>query len=89
MDASAPAADFPITRCASCQKDVLCYFDLDGPDADAAEIIRCLECSTAIALEAVRWVDFHDLEALGYGDALPEADCGRPDCGRGRCGRST
>ena len=75
--------EFPITSCAVCGRDVLCYLDLDG---DEREIVRCLECSTIAT--SVRFADLHAIEALGYGYVLPEAGCGRPDCGRGRCGRS-
>jgi hypothetical protein len=79
------AAEFPVTCCASCAREVLCYLDLDG---DERQIICCVECATPADPAAVRWLTLADLEALGYGLVLPEAGCGRPDCGQGRCGRS-
>jgi hypothetical protein len=77
--------DFPVARCTACDKDVLCYVDLDEADC---EIFRCLDCSTAADATRVRWLDLPDIEEIGYGFVLPPAGCGRPDCGNGRCGRS-
>lgn len=79
------ATEFPVTHCGVCDREVLCYLDLDEADR---EIARCLECSTPAAAGTVRWLDLGDLEALGYGFVLPPAGCGRPDCGQGRCGRA-
>ncbi len=79
------ATEFPIAHCSICDKDVLCYADLDD---DERELLRCLDCSTVADGTAVRWLDIHDLEGLGYGFVLPEGGCGRPDCGNGRCGRA-
>jgi hypothetical protein len=78
-------AEFPVTRCTSCAREVLCYLDLGG---DERQIICCVECATRADPAAVRWLALADLEALGYGVVLPEGGCGRPDCGQGRCGRS-
>ena len=80
-----PPADFPVACCSKCGKDVLCYLDLDEADR---EIFRCLECSTEATATAVRWLDLHGVEELGYGFVLPAAGCGRPDCGNGHCARS-
>ena len=80
-----PDAEFPVSRCAICAKDVLCHLALAPDDV---EIFRCVDCASEISRPAVRWVGFHDIEALGYGFVLPEAGCGRPDCGQGRCGRA-
>lgn len=77
--------EFPIARCAACDKDVLCHLDLD--DA-GLETFRCLDCGAAARPDAVRWLDLGGIEDLGYGFVLPPAGCGRPDCGNGRCGRS-
>jgi len=85
MTAERSGTGFPVTRCAVCDKDVLCYLDLDEADS---EIVRCLECSTEVAAAAVRWLDLHDIEELGYGFVLPPEGCGQPGCGNGRCARS-
>jgi hypothetical protein len=77
--------DFPVTHCTTCDKDVLCYFDLDKADC---EIVRCIECSTEATAAGVRWLDLHDIEELGYGFVLSPAGCDRPDCGNGHCARS-
>jgi hypothetical protein len=82
---SSPTSEFPVTSCATCGRDVLCYVDLD---ADDREIARCLECATIVAPADVRWMPMTELEAAGYGLVLPEGGCGRPDCGNGRCGRA-
>ncbi len=86
MAAAEPAPEFPVTSCATCGRDVLCYLDLDTDDN---EIARCLECATEAPPVAIRWLSLAELEALGYGYVLPEGGCGRPDCGNGRCGRAT
>ena len=78
--------EFPVAHCAVCEKDVLCHLDLDEDDQ---ELMRCLDCSTPVDAPAVRWLDIHAIEELGYGFVLPEGGCGRPDCGNGRCGRSS
>ena len=83
MDAAAPT--FPVTRCTTCARDVLCHVELD---ADEREVTHCIECAAIVAPHAVRWVALGDLEEIGYGYVLPEGGCGRPDCGGGRCGRS-
>ena len=85
MSAVPETTEFPITHCAVCARDVLCYLDLDDQDR---EVARCFECGTIAASGTLRWGDLHAIEALGYGFVLPEAGCGRPDCGRGRCGRA-
>ena len=85
MASATSATEFPIVHCAVCDADVLGYLDLD---AHEVEIMRCLECATVVAPDAIRYGDLHAIEELGYGFVLPEAGCGRPDCGRGRCGRS-
>ncbi len=83
MDTTDPT--FPVTRCATCERDVLCHVELDDDDR---EITRCIECAAAAAPAAVRWVALAELEEIGYGFVLPEGGCGRPDCGGGKCGRS-
>jgi len=75
--------DFPVTRCAACGREVLCYFELD--DRGNART-RCVECETPADPEAMRWVDLRGLEALGYGAVSPDAGCGRSGCGTGGCG---
>jgi hypothetical protein len=85
MGTAEPTTEFPVTSCATCGREVLCYLDLD---ADEREIARCLECATPAAPAAIRWMVLAELEAAGYGYVLPEGGCGRPDCGNGRCGRS-
>jgi hypothetical protein len=85
MTDGAPPTDFPTAHCAICERDVLCYADLDDGDA---LVVRCVECATMVENDDVRWLDLHAIEELGYGFVLPEGGCGRPDCGRGRCGRS-
>jgi hypothetical protein len=86
VDTASSTSEFPVTRCAVCEKDVLCYLDLDD---EGREVARCLDCSAAADRETLRWLDLHALEELGYGFVLPEAGCGRPDCGKGRCGRAS
>lgn len=86
MDAAGATTEFPVTRCAHCDRDVLCVLDLDDADQPLA---RCLECGTAADPTAVRSLQLADLEAIGYGFVLPAGGCGRPDCGNGRCGRSS
>ncbi len=77
--------EFPVAHCALCDKDVLCYTDIDEHDR---ELMRCLDCSTLAEPAALRWLDLHGIEDLGYGYVLPEGGCGRPGCGNGRCGRA-
>jgi hypothetical protein len=83
MASEPTGAEFPATHCAICDREVLCYLDLDEADR---ELARCLECSTPAG--EVRWLDLHELETIGYGFVLPPGGCGRPDCGQGRCGRA-
>ena len=83
-----PDAEFPVSRCATCAKDVLCQVALEAAGGGDAEVFRCIECERPVSRAAVRWLGFHDIEGLGYGFVLPEAGCGRPDCGQGRCGRA-
>ena len=85
MDTAAPTTAFPVTRCTTCSRDVLCHSDFDGA---GREIVRCVECATQADPVAVRWSSLAELEEIGYGFVLPEGGCGRPDCGGGRCGRS-
>jgi len=75
--------DFPVTRCSTCDREVLCYFELGDDDR---EHLRCVHCGTPPDAMAVRWVDLRGVEALGYGAMPSDGGCGRPDCGTGRCG---
>jgi hypothetical protein len=81
----ADVTEFPVAACTACRKDVLCWRDLEGDDV---EVVRCLDCNGPVDAVALRWLDLHAIEDLGYGYVLPDAGCGRPDCGRGRCGRT-
>lgn len=85
MNEAATTVDFPVTHCAVCAREVLCYVDLDGA---GEQRVRCVECDAAADPAAVRWLAVSELERVGYGFVLPEGGCGRPDCGQGRCGRS-
>lgn len=85
MAAEHADTEFPATHCVVCDREVLCYLDLDEAER---EIVRCFECSTPADGAEVRWLDLQDLETLGYGFVLPPGGCGRPDCGQGRCGRA-
>ena len=85
MSVPAPTAEFPVTFCAACARDVLCHFELDTDDR---EVGRCVECAAVVAPTAIRWLPMAELEKSGYGFVLPEGGCGRRDCGNGRCGRS-
>ena len=76
---------FAVAHCAACDRDALCHLDLDDRDR---QIVRCIDCDTAVEPGEVRWLTLVELEAVGYGLVLPEGGCGRPDCGGGRCGRS-
>jgi hypothetical protein len=84
MGSSPGGPELPVARCGACGRDVLCCLDLE----DGREILRCLDCATPADAAAVRWLDLHAVEELGYGAVLPEGGCGRPECGRGRCGRA-
>jgi hypothetical protein len=77
-------ADFPVSRCARCARDVLTHVHLD---ARGEERRLCLHCDAEIDPREVRWIPLDDLEPLGYG-FMPDADagCGRPGCGKGNCG---
>lgn len=85
MASGAATTEFPVAHCNVCDKDVLCYYEVDESDR---ELVRCLGCSTPADPPSVRWLDLHDIEALGYGFVMPEGGCGLPGCGRGRCGRA-
>jgi hypothetical protein len=85
VHADTATTEFPVTYCASCERDVLCVLDLDDRDQ---QLPRCFECGTAADPASLRSLALADLEGLGYGYVLPEGGCGRPDCGGGRCGRS-
>ena len=83
---AAVAADFPVSRCARCAREVLTHVHVDD-DGDARR--RCLHCDAEVDPAAMRWVGEADLGSLGYellGDET--GGCGRPGCGRGRCGNN-
>ena len=76
-------ADFPVTRCARCDRDVLTHVHFDD---DGGEHRLCYHCDTELDPETLRWVPETALAALGYGLHLDnEAGCGRPGCGKGNC----
>lgn len=81
----AAATEFPVVTCVLCAREVLCWIDLDERDD---EVFHCVECDSVVDPAAVRWLDLHGVEELGYGYVVPEGGCGRPDCGKGRCGRA-
>jgi hypothetical protein len=85
MNGPSPEADFPVSRCARCGRDVLTHVHLDT----RGEARRCcLHCDAEIDPREVRWVMEPELERLGYGmQGDQAAGCGRPGCGQGRCGR--
>jgi hypothetical protein len=82
-ESASSEADFPVSRCARCRRDVLTHVHLD---ARGAERRLCLHCDAEIDPEEVRWVRESDLGPLGYELEGREAGgCGRPGCGRGSC----
>ena len=86
MSGPSPEADFPISRCGRCGRDVLTHVHVD---ARGAERRLCLHCDAEIDPGEVRWVMEPELERLGYALKSDQAvGCGRPGCGQGRCGRT-
>ena len=76
-------ADFPVSRCARCEREVLTHLHLDDR---GGEHRLCFHCDAEIDPEALRWVPEAALAALGYGvHNDQEAGCGRPGCGKGNC----
>jgi hypothetical protein len=80
-------ADFPVSHCAPCGREVLVHTILD---ADDRERIRCVACDAEIDPLEVRWVAEPALNELGYGvvGEVGLSGCGKPGCGGGRCGRA-
>ena len=76
-------ADFPVSRCARCDREVLTHLHLDD---GGGEHRLCFHCDAEIDPDALRWVPETALAALGYGlHDENDAGCGRPGCGKGNC----
>ena len=57
-------ADFPVSRCSVCDRDVLTHLHFDD---DGGEHRLCFHCDAELDPEALRWVPETALAALGYG----------------------
>lgn len=85
---------FPVGYCASCERDVMLYHDLDDAGVLRQRCVHCDEAPTPrrADADAVGRRGAPALRKLGYvfdGDAPePVKGCGKPNCGNGTCKRS-